>query len=931
MAAEVRRRRVTLEPMYYGLPDLLFPQNFLPGKFDMSTLTIVRERMPKDETLEEYQRRQDQAIYNMVTQHLSIVKDDRMVKIRLIPKMAKLLGDLFFRRVNKLILWANRGGGKSLLAAIFMWTAFVYLKRSFLNIGGAGNQAKRVYDYTTQFWTNFPGMKDGMLTREPLLQRTEMTNGSKLICATSGTTAIGEHIAGFVADEAATDRPGADNDIMRAMQGAMSEPDPCIFLLSTFHLPTGLFANTWEEGENLGFTRMKWSCVLPDTWMLTHTGLRQARDVVAGDQVLTEDGQLHEVTRAWSKTSQKDAVTLYPYGWTMGLEVTADHKMLVNRDGSEQWILAGDIVVGDRLVFPRPKPYEKLLTVWPGSTFELTPDFCRFLGYFVGDGWLDVNKVVAAFGKTDKYKDDYVALVAKLFARKVYVDHEAPNERGRFGHTLLVEHMRVFYDAQGVKCVPSWVVFGLSDECLRQFVVGLMRTDGCVTHNAPGQIPVAKFGQVSSSVTQAFFLACARLGLHPSLDRKKQSTTTIEGRAVTGQDWWMVRFGGADTETLLSWMGMPMPARKKYNRPQWELEKDRFLTPVRKVERRPYDGVVFDFSVDGVHSFTMPWAVAHNCFDSMERCTAGLETATPEDPTASNFCHTQCPLTWQVDTYDQFGNVTGKEFKGCRGHARNSSGWQSRETVLEEQRINQGTRIFVVEHACERPEREGQIYNKELIDACVRDYFNLVMERRKIVGVDWGLTQCAMVLLGWWSEENPEDPEFPTEGLGLIDVVFMSNRLVDVVVAQIRSWQLRYGDDVVVRADGSHPYCNRELATHGYTVRPVYGDKKLLGEDNMARWIGSSAFRILGGFDLYMMQLHNLRRNTTTGKQLKENLEGDEGDHGPDATKFALMEVDYVKWFNMRLRLRQSRQAALSEAKKKTGPGRRGLDALLYQ
>jgi hypothetical protein len=588
LQTELARRKVDLEPMSYGAPDLLFPQGMSEGTWDPDSMSIKREPLGHEETLKEYQDRQDAAIYTFVTEFLFIVKDDKIISILLIPKMANILGTLFYGRIGKLILWGPRGGGKSLMAAVFMFIAFIYLKRSCINMGGAGNQARRVYDYTKQFWHNFPGMQTGMLKREPLLQSSELKNGSQLTCATSVTTAIGEHVGIFVADEACTSRPGADHDLLRAMQGALSEPGHRVFLLSTFHLPTGFFADVWDGAEQMGFTKMSW-----------------------------------------------------------------------------------------------------------------------------------------------------------------------------------------------------------------------------------------------------------------------------------------------------------------------------------------------------------------DCFDIQEACTAGLEHATEEDPKAiESFCMKSCSLSWQRDVLDEFGNVVGQENVGCLGKARDSKGWQTREQVLDEQRINLGTRVFEVEHACIRPYSEGQIYNPKLVDACIVPFFNLRLDRPLVVGIDWGLTQCAVILIGEWSEGTLGQDDY-REGIGMIDIVYMSNRLTQAVVDQIRRWQERFGElkhkhlgdpngvEIVVRADGSHPYCNREVATNGYHVKPVYGDRKLLGEDNMSRWFASGLFKIVEGFGLFITQLHNLKRNTSTGKQVKKNLEGEEGDHGPDACKFAVMSYDFVKMFHKREKAiedaKKAKERKLPSAKRRRG----GLDSLL--
>ena len=195
-ALDIQKRRTTihLQPLYYDLPDLLFPQGWAAGELDHQQMKISRKRLPYEETDKQYAERQDRALYRFVTEKMSITKDDRVIPIQMIPPMARLLSDLFFGRIQKIILWANRGGGKSLLAAVFAWLMLVYRKRSFINMGGAGNQAKRVYDYTVQFWSNVSGLQNGMLLQDPLMERTELKNGTRLICCTSKSTAIGESV-----------------------------------------------------------------------------------------------------------------------------------------------------------------------------------------------------------------------------------------------------------------------------------------------------------------------------------------------------------------------------------------------------------------------------------------------------------------------------------------------------------------------------------------------------------------------------------------------------------------------------------------------------------------------------------------------------------------------------------------------------------------
>lgn len=578
--AELRARDALMEPMYYGLPDLLFPKDMQQGWWDDEIYQTIRHPLPKPETDEEYKQRQNDALHSLVTVGLKVIKDDREINIRLIPAMTNLLCDLFFGRRSKVILWANRGGGKSLLAALFIWIMVVYRKRSVLNLAGAGNQARRVYDYTVQFWKQWPGMQDGMLLQKPLMQRTELKTGTKLICATSVTTAIGEHIGCSVVDEACSNRVGADNDIARAIQGTLSEPDPVILLLSTFHLPTGLFADFWDQAEDQGFDRIKW-----------------------------------------------------------------------------------------------------------------------------------------------------------------------------------------------------------------------------------------------------------------------------------------------------------------------------------------------------------------DCYECMSSCSYGLDYATDDDPKSLRFCFNQCELTRKETTYDAMGKPDGFKWIGCQGRARDTEGWLPRSAIVEAYNLNKGTSIFRTEHECTRPQLGSKIFDPTIIDRCITETVRINTTKPMAIGIDWGLTECAMCLLAEWEEENPEDPDAPLWGICVLDTVYMANKLVDEVIREIVKWQEEFGDEVRIRADGSHPYNNKQLRDCGYRVSPVMGDPKNMGMDNLSRWLVSGQFKILGHNKMLITQFKNLKRSMDTGKQIKKNVAGEHGDHGADCARMATMIYSFIQMRKLRMQEKEQRKKRTEEEAKPLRSRRpslkSGLDRLL--
>jgi hypothetical protein len=220
---------------------------------------------------------QNARLKHLVETQLFVFKDGRRLPIVMIEPMVAFVSDLFFERVQQAILWKPRGGGGSLAAAILIWLMMVYRQKSFLDMAGSGEQAKRVYEYVSQFWYCVPGIAEALLDGDPLLSETRLKNGVTLSCVpASEKAARGKHVAGFVADESCQEDARVGRVLQAALQGALSEPNFTIVLLSTFHVPFGFFQEAWDQAEERGFARYKWDvydCMAP-----CRVGLEEATD-----------------------------------------------------------------------------------------------------------------------------------------------------------------------------------------------------------------------------------------------------------------------------------------------------------------------------------------------------------------------------------------------------------------------------------------------------------------------------------------------------------------------------------------------------------------------------------------------------------------------------------------------------------------------------
>ena len=236
---EIARRIAADDPQTYGLPDLLRPQ-------------------AEGETDEQFVERQNAELSDFV-QSLWIVKDSKRIDIKLAPKMVDFLADLFYRREAQAILWKGRGTGGTLCTAILVWMCLVFRKMSFTAMAGSSEQAKQIYTYTKSFWGCFPELARNMLDGDPLQSETRLSNGTILkIISASEKQARGKHNPGFIVDESCQEGEGVDKMITAGMQGAMSENEYMVVLLSTFHHPIGLFQETWDFAEERGFARYTW-------------------------------------------------------------------------------------------------------------------------------------------------------------------------------------------------------------------------------------------------------------------------------------------------------------------------------------------------------------------------------------------------------------------------------------------------------------------------------------------------------------------------------------------------------------------------------------------------------------------------------------------------------------------------------------------------
>ena len=154
------------------------------------------------------------------------------------------------------IVWANRAGGKTEIAAIATLLDCIFKPNCQVRIlAGSGEQASRMYDYLVEFL--YRGFKD-YLTKPPLKTKCIFKNGSSTEVLTQSARSVrGQHIQKLRCDEVEL----FDEEVYNAAKFTTQSKNGIIAgmeMISTMHEPYGLMQKIVSSGMQYGTPIFKW-------------------------------------------------------------------------------------------------------------------------------------------------------------------------------------------------------------------------------------------------------------------------------------------------------------------------------------------------------------------------------------------------------------------------------------------------------------------------------------------------------------------------------------------------------------------------------------------------------------------------------------------------------------------------------------------------
>lgn len=369
-------------------------------------------------------------------------------------------------------------------------------------------------------------------------------------------------------------------------------------------------------------------CLTPGEQVMTDIGLMNVEDVDYSRKLINKDGEQVSIN-ALLRYEKYDINT---YSITMSntlspTRFTGEHPIYATSkiDGEYGFVKAETIKRGDWIKIPNT--YRRYIEPPKALGSIMTPELWRFIGMWLGDGWVSRNRVCMSFNAIDTdcmYR--YIDSVEKMFSVKTSRRLRDGSYEVTFGHAALVDYLTDNF-GKGVsgKVIPEWAKYIDNDSKL-EIVRGYLDADGCVYHDSKRNYYGLEFVSINLDMLQGFQDILFSLGVASNLGvLRKAKMSSIMGRTVSQKETYHLRVGNQDTLDFCqafdfdktSKVGkidlnniVRAPRRRQYCYFSDDLMYIHIQVKDVKVER--YTGTVYNFDCE-THTYMCRYITTHNC------------------------------------------------------------------------------------------------------------------------------------------------------------------------------------------------------------------------------------------------------------------------------------------------------------------------------
>ncbi len=397
-------------------------------------------------------------------------------------------------------------------------------------------------------------------------------------------------------------------------------------------------------------------CLAPETKVETREGVKAITDVRVGDAVLTHTGEYRRVRVCARRWFRGPIHRLRIAGSSETVRITGEHPVYVLRPAPcvlagrtrvpcrptcqlqhkcsaprpyvsyrLEWLPADQIRVGDVVAFPRRRvgavapaaavriPFNKVLhRQHLVGEHEVPVDsaLAEFIGYFISEGNAQPRGLVGfGFHEEEKaYQRKAAGLSETLFrvraGRDDYGDSHATTVR--FNSIEIAAWLREQMGTHAChKRIPAFLMEDPRDELLLACLRGIFNGDGYYTSTPGRRSGTLSLSTVSEALAYQVRHVCLRWGV---------KSNVFVRRRPNRQPIYEVIWSGASAHRLsdLLYGEDVIRGNRSFER-SWS-DEGYLYQHVRSVETVDYEGLVYNFSVEGDESYTLAAGlVVHNC------------------------------------------------------------------------------------------------------------------------------------------------------------------------------------------------------------------------------------------------------------------------------------------------------------------------------
>jgi hypothetical protein len=382
-------------------------------------------------------------------------------------------------------------------------------------------------------------------------------------------------------------------------------------LLSGIHIGrSSVYASmqiaSWMNHEHVYI----FGCLPDGEKILTGRGMVAIDALGPLDQVYTTQGfkQLTGYQRRWYEGT---LVSLTTRMNNIPLNVTEEHPILVERQGQESFVRAGDIGVGDIAIYPIDQSVEE---------DRHSTDFWWLVGVYAAQGYIRPvrDKYKYAVMCLGRHEASFQQKVAKTAALCLGC-RTTGDKRNRSTTELVINNDyfgRFVAEHVGRGSTTKFLsptVMRLPPDKQAAFVAGYCEGDGSLfVKNKLGKHECT-FSTASESLAECLQKLLLRFGVISSLVKSKRPS----GFDRSGCGQYGVRYHvhviGAVLDSLASRCGWTVTTSKKRPLFDTEILDGRLRVRVRSVSHTSYVGYVNNIEVKGPHTYSSRLLMTHNC------------------------------------------------------------------------------------------------------------------------------------------------------------------------------------------------------------------------------------------------------------------------------------------------------------------------------